>query len=170
MYFPNRQLIMVSVLAVLLIPTAYAQSEESPRPQIFGEEYRSVAPAAPDQAQVIYYRPVSESPKNAGANVYIGGHFHTSLLPGGFTTFCLPPGAHLLSAYQNDAPLYRGKTQELYRINLDAGKTYFVKVSEDGSGLPVSVAREEAEQNLRTAREQIHAISRAGTPSCKSSF
>jgi OOP family OmpA-OmpF porin len=165
-----RNLALGGVLAVLLAPSALAQTEQASKPQVFGELYRTAPAAAPDQAQVIYFRPVSEAPKASGANVYIGGHFHTSLLPGGFTTFCLPPGPHLLGAYQHDAPLYRGKTEELYRVNLDAGKTYFVKVSEDGTGLPVSVEREEAEQSLRTIREQTHAISRASTPSCKSAL
>lgn len=166
-----RKLALAVVLAGLLVPSlALAQTGQASKPQVFGEAYRAVPPAAPDQARVIYYRPASAAAKPTGANVYIGGHFHTSLLPGGFTTFCLPPGQHLLGAYQNEAPLYRGKTEELYRVSLEAGKTYFVKVSEDAKGQPVSVGREEAERSLSGAREQTHAISRAEAPVCKSSL
>ncbi|MGF6695348.1 hypothetical protein [Pseudomonas sp. D(2018)] len=166
----HRKHALPALLALLLIPSAFGRTEQSTNAQVFGEQYRAVAPAAADQTQVVYYRPASDVLKAPGANLYINGHFHTSLLPGGFTTFCLPPGPHLLGAYQNDAPLYRGKTEELYRVNLDAGKTYFVKVSEDGKGIPVSVERQEAEQSLRNAREQKQAISRAATPACKSSL
>lgn len=165
-----KKFTLASLLAVLLVPSAFASTEQAIKPQVFGALYTKVPSAAPDQAQVIYYRPAYDAPHTSGANVYIGGHFHTSLLPGGFTAFCLQPGSHQLGAYQNDAPLYRGKTEELYRVNLDAGKTYFVKVSQDGTGKPVSVERGEAEQDLRTARKQTHAISRASTLACKSSL
>ncbi|MCC3264176.1 hypothetical protein LLE87_39050, partial [Paenibacillus polymyxa] len=78
---------------------------------------------------------------------------------GGFTAFCLAPGKHLMGAYQHDAPLYLGKREELYRVQLEAGKTYFVNVSGDGSGIPVSVDRAAAAKGLQSARRQIHAIS-----------
>lgn len=159
---------LASTISMLIVPSAFSETERIGKAQVFGEPYRTAPPAAGDQAQVIYFRPVSKASKVSGANIYIDEHFHTSLLPGGFTKFCLPPGPHLIGAYQNDAPLYYGKTKELYRVNLDAGKSYFVKVSEDGTGLPLSVEREEAEQALRSAHEQIHVVSRAGLPSCKS--
>jgi len=154
------------LLGVLFIPTAFAKTEVPPGFQVFGDTYQAVPAAAADQAQVVYYRSGVHA-KTSGANVYIDGHFHTSLLPGGFTTFCLPPGAHMLGAYQHDAPLYRGKREELYQVQLEAGKTYFVKVADDGTGVPVSVDRVEAEKGLQNARKQIHTISRATTQQCK---
>lgn len=167
MYSLYRNIALAVLLAILLIPFALGQTEQESRFQVFGERYRPAPAAAADQAQVIYYRSSSEAQKAPGANVYINGHFHTSLLPGGFTQFCLPPGQHTLGAFQNDAPLYHGKTQVLYRVQLEAGKTYFVKATDDGNGSPVSAERIEAEQALQHAREQTHAISRAAIQTCK---
>lgn len=156
-------------LTVLLLSSPVIHAAPTVNAQVFGDPYTEFLPAAPDQAHVIYFRPALESTQAAGANLYIDGRFHTTLLPGGYTSFCLPPGYHLLGAYQNDAPFYKGKTEELYRVNLEAGKTYFVKVSENGTGVPVSVERDEAEQSLKNTYEQIHVISRANTPTCHSS-
>ncbi len=167
MYSRCRNTIFAVLPGMLLAPTAFGMTD-SPAPfQIFGESYQAVPNAAPDQAQVVYYRAGTEPVNTSGANVYIDGHFHTSLLPNGFTTFCLPPGSHMLGAYQHDAPLYRGKREELYRVQLEAGKTYFVKVADNGTGTPISVNRVEAEQSLQNARKQIHTISRASTQQCK---
>lgn len=166
MYPRCRNTTLAMLLGMLLIPMAFAKTQAPAGLQVFGESYQAVPAAAADQAQVVYYRS-GEHAKTSGANVYIDGHFHTSLLPGGFTTFCLPPGGHMLGAYQHDAPLYRGKREELYRVQLEAGKTYFVKVADDGTGSPVSVDRVEAEKGLQHARKQIHAISRAATQQCK---
>ena len=163
--FMNPALAVLS--GMLLMPSAIAKTDLPSGLQVFGDTYQAVPAAAQDQAQVIYYRPGTEANKASGANIYIDGHFHTSLQPGGFTKFCLPPGNHMLGAYQHDAPLYRGKREELYRVQLEAGKTYFVKVADDGSASPISVGRAEAEQSLHNARKQIHAISRASTQQCK---
>ena len=133
--------------------------------RVFGAVYAPVGQAAADQVQVIYYRQqVSGGAPRPAANVYIDGHYQTSLLPNGYTTFCVKPGMHILGAYQNDAPQYRGKTQDVYQADLKAGNTYFLKVSEDGkSGAPVAVPRQQAEQELQGAHAQVHALSRAAT-------
>lgn len=133
--------------------------------RVFGAVYAPAGQVAADQVQVIYYRQqVSGGAPHSAANVYIDGHYQTSLLPNGYTTFCVKPGTHTLGAYQNDAPEYRGKTQELYRVELKAGNTYFLKVSEDGrNGAPVAVPRQQAERELQGAHAQVHALSRAAT-------
>ncbi|WP_324709989.1 DUF2846 domain-containing protein [Pseudomonas citronellolis] len=168
MHYKRTNTALAVFMGMLLVPFACARQETPSEFQVFGEHYRPVPSAAPDQAQIVYYRSAAQTQKPAGANVYINGHFHTSLLPGGFTAFCLAPGNHLMGAYLHDAPLYLGKREELYRVQLEAGKTYFVKVSDDGSGTPVSVERAEAEAGLQSTRQQIHAISRASTEQCKS--
>lgn len=132
--------------------------------RVFGAAYTPAGQIAADQVQVIYYRQqVSGGAPRPTANVYIDGHYQTSLLPNGYTSFCVKPGMHTLGAYQNDAPQYRGKTQDLYRADLRAGTTYFLKVSEDGSGAPVPVPRPQAEQELQGVHAQVHALSRAAT-------
>lgn len=131
--------------------------------RVFGAVYTPAGQVAADQVQVIYYRQqVSGGAARPAANVYLDGHYQTSLLPNGYTTFCVKPGMHTLGAYQNDAPEYRGKTQDIYKADLKAGTTYFLKVSEDGrSGAPVAIARPQAERELQGARAQVHALARA---------
>lgn len=162
-----RDLRTVSVLTALMLPSALTQSDQVTKLEIFDERYHGVPQPSSDQAQIIYFRPALEkAPEAVGVNVYIDGHFHTVLLPGGYTSFCLSPGQHIFSALQNDAPLFRGKTVVQYQIHLEGGKTYFVQTSEDGTGAPVTVTREVAEQLLSATREQLNVIVHAGTSAC----
>lgn len=133
--------------------------------KVFGAVYAPVGQAAPDQVQVVYYRSASAGgAKRPAANVYIDGHYQTSLLPNGYTMFCVKPGQHTLGAYMKDAPHYKGKTQDRFSADLKAGMTYFLKVREDGSsGAPVALPRAQAEQELQGVRAQVHALSRASS-------
>jgi len=110
--------------------------------KVFGMSYAPVGQIAADQVQVVYYRAQTRGNGKA-ANVYVDGHYQTSLLPNGYTTFCVQPGNHTLGAYLNDAPQYRGKTKNVYEANLKEGATYFLKVQEGGNGAPVAVSREQ---------------------------
>ncbi|KVQ03683.1 OmpA family protein [Burkholderia ubonensis] len=130
--------------------------------KVFGMTYAPVGQIAADQVQIVYYRAQAMGNGKA-ANVYVDGHYQTSLLPNGYTTFCVQPGTHTLGAYLNDAPAYRGKTTNLFEANLKAGATYFLKAQEGGNGAPVAVSREQAERELQGARAQVHALSRAAT-------
>ncbi|TDA47475.1 OmpA family protein [Burkholderia pyrrocinia] len=129
--------------------------------KVFGQTYAPVAGVGQDQTQVVYYRPAAGAAPNAPANVYIDGHYHTTLLPNGFTVFCLAPGEHALASFLNDAPSYAGKQSGNYVTNPRGGTTYFLRVREDSSGAPVPVVRETAERELGGMREQMHALSRA---------
>ncbi|MBL5829177.1 hypothetical protein [Serratia fonticola] len=168
MYCKNIKVVLTVLLSLLLAPKVFSQTpQQIPKLMVFGEQYHALPASLPDRARVVYYRAGFKEQKLSGANVYINGHYHTSLLPGGFSTFCLASGEYTLGAYQNDAPLYRGKTEGLYRVKLEAGKTYFIKVSDSGESAPVSVTRAEAEQELKYIREQRHAVSRAAFLACK---
>lgn len=139
-------------------PLAASTPEQAGR--VFYSHYQSVQPIANDQAQVIYYRPVNPVQRQGAAHVYIDRQFHTALLPGGYTRFCLAPGTHTLGAYLDDAPNYQGKKSDLYQANLQSGQTYFLRVREDGITFPQPVNREEAELQLKDTRAQVHVISR----------
>ncbi|WP_438866559.1 OmpA family protein [Pseudomonas sp. L1(2025)] len=128
--------------------------------KVFYTPYQSAAPVAVDQVQVIYYRPVLSVQRQGAAHVYVDRQFQTGLLPGGYTQFCLAPGTHTLGAYLDDAPAYRGKRHDLYQANLQAGRTYFLRVREDASTFPQPVSREEAEGELKSTRAQAHVLSR----------
>ncbi|MGY2377462.1 OmpA family protein [Pseudomonas sp. SDO524_S393] len=149
--------------AVCAMPLAQADQQytyQSAAIQPFGNGYQPVAPVSDGQAQVVYYRGTDGQQRGA-ANVYVDREFHTSLLPGGYTAFCVEPGSRTLGAYLGDAPSYRGKTTDLYSAKLEGGKTYFLKVRENGNGAPLSVDRADAERELAGSRAQVQALSRA---------
>lgn len=123
--------------------------------------YQSVSPVAADQAQVVYYRSALGIQHQGGAHVYIDREFHTSLLSGGYSAFCVAPGTHVLGAYLGDEPLYSGKSRDLFQATLQGGETYFLQVREDGITLPLAVERGQAETFLKTAHAQRHVLSRA---------
>lgn len=128
----------------------------------FGREF--VAPEGVNgrMAQVVYYRGGAQSSASGGANVYIDGEFHASLLPNGFTVFCLAAGAHDLVAVQNDAPHYAGKDMAQGAM-FNGGQTYFYRYDEAQGATPVEVVRAEAERQLLAARAQVHLVSRASS-------
>lgn len=126
----------------------------------FAEVYTPVAAVASNQSQVVYFR--SGQPMEAGnaANIYVDQQFHSGLLPGGFTAFCVAPGNHSLLAYLNDAPGYTGK-QRQHPFALKGGETVFLRVNPDVGGMPQIVPRVAAERELLTNRRQVQVISRA---------
>lgn len=152
----------VAVLGSLLLWThmPVAASANNGTGKAFYTAYQEAAPVAVDQAQVIYYRPVLSVQRQGAAHVYVDRQFHTGLLPGGHTRFCVAPGTHTLGAYLDDAPTYQGKKNDLYQAHLHAGQTYFLRVREDGSTFPQPVSREEATPELNSTRAQVHVLSR----------
>lgn len=142
-------------VAVLAMPAEAAIS-----PAAFGEAYRPVQEVSPGQTQMVYYRDGYAGENADPAYVYIDREFHTGLLPGGYTVFCLTPGTHELGATLDDAPRYTGK-QGQPSINLMPGRTQFIRVDEDGARAQVAVNREEAERELAGKYRQMHVVSRA---------
>lgn len=130
--------------------------------QNFGESWRSLSPVSTEQTRVVYYRSAAET-QNGPANIYVDGEFHTSLLPGGFTVFCLAPGIHSLGSYVKDAPHYQGKQAQAWRDKLGAGRTYYIRASLDTTGRPLVTAQGDAEQALSGLRQQKHLLSRASS-------
>lgn len=166
--FSQRHFSMITLsVALLFSASALAKiSIEDANNHLFGDAYQTVSAPSSDRAKVVYYREGPETRDRDGANIYIDGHFHTALLAGGYTVFCLIPGNHTLGAYQHEAPLYQGKTEELYRVQLGAGKTYFLKATNDGHSAPQPVTRAIAENELKGTRLQKHALTRAAVVDC----
>lgn len=141
--------------------SAQSQPPEQSSSALWGPTYEAAPVVVADQAQVVFFRgPVSGTNVSA-ANVYIDGGFHTALLPQGYSRFCMAKGIHSLEAYVGDAPRYAGKFASKTQVKLEGGKTYFVGVSENGSGEPVPFTRAAAEPLLASTRLQRHVISRA---------
>lgn len=155
MFFNRQVFVLFGVLQLNLLPAMALAGMET----AFGRSYQPVAAVAADQAQVVYYRTDSAGQGNGAAHLYVDRALHTALLPGGYSAFCLPAGQHALGAYLNDAPRYTGKYSEVFQANLQGGKTYFLRVSEQN--VPQPVARSVAEQELAATREQVHLLSRA---------
>ncbi|MBC3438211.1 OmpA family protein [Pseudomonas sp. BW16M2] len=150
-------------LHATLLALAICSAPEVIAADAFGDLYRPVAPVGTQQAQVVYYRAAAMGAQPGSANVYVDREFHTGLLPGGYSAFCVSPGTHTLGAYLNDAPQYRGKTTDVYSAELEGGQTYFLKASEGGVSTPQAVTRAQAEVDLTNMRQQIHALSRASS-------
>lgn len=165
--FKRITVLNVALLSVALASAHFATAEEfkpgSVSGKLFGTPYTAVAPVAERQAQVVYYRSSNMGTQQGAAHVYVDREFHTGLLPGGYTAFCVAPGQHSLGAYVKDAPQYKGKTTDVYSANLEPGKTYFLRVREDGYGAPQAVARVDAERELAGLHTQVQALSRAST-------
>ncbi|GLH41389.1 hypothetical protein RS3R6_02970 [Pseudomonas atacamensis] len=161
--FKRNNTLSAAVFAASLCATSFASAEQfqANPSQIFGVTYSPVAPVSDGQAQVVYYRTSGVGQQKGAAHVYVDSEFHTGLLPGGYSTFCVVPGSRTLGAYLNDAPSYKGKNVDLYSASLEGGKTYFLRVQENGSGAPQAVSREEAERELIGSRSQVQALSRA---------
>lgn len=157
----------VAVLSAALACAQFATAEEfkpgSVSSKVFGAQYSPVAPVADRQVQVVYYRASGMGTQQGAAHVYVDREFHAGLLPGGYTAFCVAPGNHSLGAYVKDAPQYKGKSTDVFSANLEGGKTYFLRVNEDGYGAPQAITRADAERELSGMRMQVQALSRAST-------
>ncbi|WP_217549261.1 OmpA family protein [Pantoea sp. GbtcB22] len=157
-FYPSKLLAVVLSGMIILPLSTFAQVETS----AFGNGYTPVASVSAPQAQIVYYRSAGSNEK-AAAHVYVDGEYQAALLSGGYTTFCVAAGSHSLGAWVNDAPGYQGKNQQPYRDTLVAGKTYFVKVDSGNNGRPLTVSREQAEQELQGLKQQVHTLSRASS-------
>lgn len=159
----NSMKLMV-LASVLLTAGAFTSpvSHAAPDSRAFGESWQKQDTSPGDKAQVIYYRDDARDGHEA-AMVYIDGQLQSALLPGMFTRFCVAPGSHSIGAYLNDAPGFRGKTDQSFRATLKAGKTYYLRVNTETNGRPQAVSSADAAEALSSLRMQQHALSRASS-------
>jgi len=163
MFLQCRKKTTALLSATLFTGFVFATPTTNVAGKVFAGTYVSVPPIGEDQTQVVYYRMAEGVQRQGAAHIYIDREFHSGLLPGGYSAFCLAPGAHTLGAYLDDTPEYKGKRSDLYQATLHGGKTYYLRVREDGNTWPQPVARQEAERELVNTRDQVHAISRASS-------
>lgn len=154
----------VSAIAVHAQPSKEnANSSSVVNIEAYGELFAKATPVANHLSKVFIYRP------NAAAvpqpvNIYLDGHYHTSLLKGGFSEFCAIPGAIAVQAVLDDASRqHLGKQDSGQRLQFDAGKTLFLRLLESTYGTPSLqvVTAAAAQMELKNSRRQIHTISRA---------
>ena len=160
-YFRAFVSIIVSSLICGLMPLYAAAADSFEKNKLFAGVYKPGISVSDDQARIIYYREADGFHGKGSANVYLDRELVSSLQPGGHVEFCVSPGMHTLGAYLNDAHRYQGKTIDLYRATLNAGRTYYIKVREDGSTFPLAVLKEDAEIELKGSRVQAHLFNRS---------
>lgn len=156
----TRSLLTLMLGSCLLGQPAHSQEA---RIEAFGPYFTQPEAAAPHQARVYAFRSGSAL-HPAPINLYLNGRYHTSLLRGGFTEFCLAPGKLSLQSVLDDAgQLHTGKTQPGFPLDVLAGRTFFVRIVE-GSGRQATVqmlSESQALSELRMSRRQQHTVSRA---------
>lgn len=150
--------------------TAHAQSSKETTNTIsavnieaYGELFAKATPVASPLSKVFIYRP-NVVPVPQPVNIYLDGHYHTSLLKGGFSEFCVTPGAMPVQTVLDDASRqHLGKQDPGQRLQFDAGKTLFLRLQESAYASPSLqvVNATAAQMELKNARRQIHTISRA---------
>jgi OOP family OmpA-OmpF porin len=151
----------VALLSLSVAPAAFAESAQ-PAQNRQAPFYSPVPAAAAGLAQIVFFRVASQSTSSkAPANVYVNGELEGSLMPDGYTRFCVAKGTYSMEAYVGDDPLYAGKSNPKTEIDLEAGRTYFIGVSENGTGEPVPYRRADAERLLKSSRQQTAVINRA---------
>lgn len=129
----------------------------------FGAAFGQVEAANASQTRVYAYRP-AQSLNPAPVNLYLNARYHTSLLRGGFTEFCLSPGRLTVQSALDDASqLHLGKTLAGLPLDAQAGRTVFLRVA-DGAGVApqvLPVPESQAIDEIRLTRRQQHTVSRA---------
>ena len=154
--------VAVSALALTATSSAFGEIGEPTQAYREGDVYRTVPDVPGDDAQVIVFRRARQpSTQRGAAHVYVDGELEGALTPGGYTRFCVSPGAHSVEAYIGDQPVYAGKANPKSTVDLQGGATYFMGVQESGAGESVRYARADAERLLKDSREQINIVNRA---------
>lgn len=153
----------VHILAAMLSTVAFSlhASISNDHHSVFAEKYEKTVPVVSELSQVVYYRERTTNAQSITANLYVDGQYHTSLLPGGYTAFCLAPGQHTFGSNLRANTLNQINPHDTHAADLAGGKTYFVRVSEDGRNLMQHQQRSIAEKALQKSLRQAHLLSRA---------
>lgn len=149
------------ILFLALTATLVSQAAVSAESEGLKTAYQAVPDIANSQAQVVYFRTADGNVAQGNANVYIDGEFQTALLAGTYTTFCVKPGSHVLGSWLADAPQYKGKQDKQSVVELDGGKTYFLRAGETQGEVLKLVSKQEATPLLMQTRLQDILLSRA---------
>lgn len=140
---------------------AASQTGLEARIETHGEPFAKVEAAPVAQARVIVYRSAS-AVLPAAVNVYLEGRFHTALLRGGYSEFCLGPGALAVQTAVDDGRRqHQGKREPGQRLSFAAGQVHYLRVQEGAVPILQAVMPAVAHSELAQTRQQIHVVSRA---------
>jgi OOP family OmpA-OmpF porin len=114
------------------------------------------------QSRIVVYRNSNNQQLPGATGVFIQGQYHTSLVPGGYSQLCLPPGQFEVGARQfRVGQNARDSYDSVTAVALPPAQTQYLSV-EESSGRPVMkpVTAAQALQELGATRLQMHTISR----------
>lgn len=159
---------MAIIACALFIPFAQATPRENHSPQaVVDVDIAGKLPVIEALSQVIYYREKNIISNNSGANIYVDGEFHTSLLTGSYTAFCIQPGKHILETVIGKGRDFYGEKRSLHQQQFLGGKTYYFRVNEQGNMLPDAMPKTLGEQALLGSYPMRRFLDRASsTESC----
>lgn len=152
-------------VACLLLFGAEGKAQESIKEEV-RDQFIQENVTIPDKelSSMVIYRAVEL--KGRAINVYIGGEYQASLLPGSYTQAIVCPGNHyVVTAFTNPATRYNEKKKKGKKIGLKASVvSFFQVINHPVHGLTLlPLSKEEAsslfEENLP---RRSHTISRLG--------
>jgi OOP family OmpA-OmpF porin len=157
-----KKLLIVSLTTVCLMALV-GQANAVDGKQLT-QVYQPVAAVGENLAQVVYVRDGKNEEQKSNANIYVDGDFHTALIPGSFTTFCVKPGQHKVGSFLKDEPLYQGKhTSSTNVLEMKGGETYYLVADEDASNSLTLVTEAQARPLLQEAKRQDILLNRASS-------
>jgi len=157
---------LVASLMLCLSLGAFAQNYYTgPNSPIhtFGQKFAQAAQVVDSQTRMVFYRTRQSSSVPGAASIYVNGAYHASIIPGGYSQLCMPPGSVELGLKSVEVGTnVKDNLDTITAIRSASAQTQFFRVQEAGRGRqvlqPVQVA--EALREIDGAREQTHTISR----------
>lgn len=138
------------------------QAGVNARIDVLGDVFELPTHLGPSQSRIVMYRTTNTQQLPGATGVFIQGQYHTSLIPGGYSQLCLPPGQFEVAARQfRVGQNARDSYDSVTAIALPPAQTQYLSVVES-AGRPVMkpVSAVQAQQELGATRLQIHTISR----------
>lgn len=138
------------------------QAGVNARIDVLGGVFTPLTNIGANQSRIVVYRTFNTQQLPGATGVFIQGQYHTSLVPGGYSQLCLPPGQFEVGVRQfRVGQSARDSYDAVTAVALPPAQTQYLSVVES-SGRPVMkpVTAAQALQELGATRLQIHTISR----------
>ena len=129
----------------------------------FGQKFAQAGQVVDQQSRMVFYRTRQSSSVPGAASVYVNGAYHASIIPGGYSQLCMPPGSVELGLKSVEVGTnVKDNLDTITVIRNASAQTQFFRVQEAARGRqllqPVQAA--EALREIDSTREQTHTISR----------
>ena len=129
----------------------------------FGQKYAQAGQVVDQQSRMVFYRTRQSSSVPGAASVYVNGAYHASIIPGGYSQLCMPPGSVELGLKSVEVGTnVKDNLDTITAVRSASAQTQFFRVQEAGRGRQVlqPVQAAEALREIDSTREQTHTISR----------